>query len=148
MTVLFSISFLTASKRHLYTMVWLCVLRYSGFKKNVQKQRGFTYNLTWELHAVHSLHVFPLLLGKDLKRPPPWANTNSSHLGGRLREIRLQFSLAEVAVLIKFCITFLFVNNEKLSFGQWWLLKRGTGNGKRGTDNEYRERVRVTGEWK
>ena len=54
--------------------------------------------------------------------------TSSDHLRERiltlriwvvvLREIRLRFSLAEVAVLIKFCITFLFVNNEKLSFGQ------------------------------
>ena len=69
----------------------LFVLRYSEYEKNVWKQRGFTYIITYKLQAIHSLHKVdvsvPLLISVHL----PQATTKSLDLGGRLLEVQFRF---------------------------------------------------------
>ena len=67
----------------------LFVLRYSKYEKNVWKQRGFTYVVTYKLQVIHSLHKVdvsvPLLISVHL----PLATTKSLDLSGRLLEVQL-----------------------------------------------------------
>ena len=67
----------------------LFVLLFSEYEKNVWKQRGFTYIVTYKLQAIHSLHKVDVSVPLLISVHVPQGNTKSLDLGCRLLEVQL-----------------------------------------------------------